>query len=146
MKAKKKKRDSGTIQYDVSLLRKLETLSKYHATEEEAALVLRLPPEFVINLLKTDLPAKRAWKRGRSLGRIELRQRQFKLAETNARMAIHLGRQYLGQSNRPKDPAPVATDMSQPEFNLDHYTVEELEFMERMWARQLEPKKPRPDD
>lgn len=40
-------------------------------------------------------------KRGR--GKIALRRNQFKLSESNASMAIWLGRQYLGQTERPPD-------------------------------------------
>lgn len=40
-------------------------------------------------------------KRGR--GKIALRRNQFKLSETNAAMAIWLGRQYLGQVDKPED-------------------------------------------
>lgn len=39
----------------------------------------------------------------RSGGKISLRRHQFKLAETNAAMAIWLGRQYLGQTDKPED-------------------------------------------
>ena len=36
-------------------------------------------------------------------GKASLRRRQFKLAETNASMAIWLGKQYLGQKDNPDD-------------------------------------------
>lgn len=39
----------------------------------------------------------------RAGGRISLRRAQFKLAEKNAAMAIFLGKQYLGQSDKPDD-------------------------------------------
>lgn len=37
----------------------------------------------------------------RGTGKISLRRAQFKLAEKNAAMAIFLGKQYLGQSDKP---------------------------------------------
>lgn len=37
----------------------------------------------------------------RGTGRISLRRNQWRLAETNAAMAIFLGKQYLGQSDNP---------------------------------------------
>lgn len=37
----------------------------------------------------------------RSVGKISLRRSQFRLAETNAAMAIFLGKNYLGQSDNP---------------------------------------------
>lgn len=42
-----------------------------------------------------------AKKRGR--GKISLRRMQWRLAEKNATMAIWLGKQYLGQSDRPEE-------------------------------------------
>ena len=41
-------------------------------------------------------------KRGK--GKISLRRSQFRLAETNAAMAIFLGKNYLGQSDNPQMP------------------------------------------
>jgi hypothetical protein len=42
-----------------------------------------------------------AEKRGK--GKISLRRSQFRLAESNASMAIWLGKQYLGQKDNPDD-------------------------------------------
>lgn len=39
----------------------------------------------------------------RAGGRISLRRSQFRLAEKNAAMAIWLGKQYLGQSDKPDE-------------------------------------------
>lgn len=41
------------------------------------------------------------FKKKRGTGKIALRRSQFRLAETNATMAIWLGKQYLGQSDNP---------------------------------------------
>ena len=40
------------------------------------------------------------FKEKRGVGKISLRRAQFRLAEKNANMAIWLGKQYLGQSDR----------------------------------------------
>lgn len=40
------------------------------------------------------------FKEKRGMGKISLRRAQFRLAEKNANMAIWLGKQYLGQSDR----------------------------------------------
>ena len=40
-------------------------------------------------------------------GRISLRRSQFRLAETNAAMAIFLGKQYLRQSDNPDQPDKI---------------------------------------
>ncbi len=42
---------------------------------------------------------REGWERGRGKGKVSLRRAQFKLAETNASMAIFLGKLYLGQRN-----------------------------------------------
>lgn len=42
-----------------------------------------------------------AQKRGK--GKISLRRAQFRLAETNATMALWLGKQYLGQKDKPEE-------------------------------------------
>ena len=41
------------------------------------------------------------YKEKRQGGKASLRRQQFKIAETNATMAIWLGKQYLGQSDNP---------------------------------------------
>lgn len=41
-------------------------------------------------------------------GKISLRRSQWKLAETNAAMAIFLGKQYLGQSDNPQSEEATA--------------------------------------
>ena len=59
---------------------------------------------------------KREYKRGfsdvfaekRDAGKISLRRAQFHLAETNATMAIWLGKQYLGQRDNPDTGDPEA--------------------------------------
>lgn len=67
---------------------------------------------------------KRTYKKGfsetyaqkRGLGKISLRRSQWRLAETNATMAIWLGKQYLGQADTVAegrgDPAAVAALIS----------------------------------
>lgn len=47
------------------------------------------------------------FKEKRCGGRISLRRSQFKLAEKNAAMAIWLGKQYLGQTERPEENVDV---------------------------------------
>ncbi|MCD8206700.1 MAG: hypothetical protein LUD72_02045 [Bacteroidales bacterium] len=44
-----------------------------------------------------------AYKKFSAGGKISLRRNQFRLAEKNAAMAIFLGKQYLGQSDNPRD-------------------------------------------
>lgn len=46
----------------------------------------------------------------RGLGRISLRRSQFRMAETNPTMAIWLGKQYLGQTDRQEVAVSVNDD------------------------------------
>jgi hypothetical protein len=50
-------------------------------------------------LLKSDDRVKAAWEEGRERGKVSLRRKQMDLATTNAQMAIHLGKQYLDQTD-----------------------------------------------
>jgi hypothetical protein len=47
-----------------------------------------------------DMNFSEVFKEKRGMGKISLRRAQFRLAEKNANMAIWLGKQYLGQSDR----------------------------------------------
>lgn len=47
-----------------------------------------------------DMNFSEVFKEKRGVGKISLRRAQFRLAEKNANMAIWLGKQYLGQSDR----------------------------------------------
>lgn len=54
-------------------------------------------------------------KKYRALGKISLRRYQLELAKKNASMAIWLGKQYLGQSDRPEE--NIDTEDSEAFFN-----------------------------
>lgn len=56
----------------------------------------------------------------RSTGKISLRRRQWRLAEKNANMAIWLGKQYLGQSDRPEE----SVDMEDTDAYLKEAGIE----------------------
>ena len=51
----------------------------------------------------------------RGTGKISLRRYQFELAKKNANMAIWLGKQYLGQSDKPEE--NIDTEDSEAYFN-----------------------------
>ena len=51
-------------------------------------------------LLNGDSRVLQAWEAGKEQGKISLRRKQHRLAATNAQMAIHLGKQYLGQADK----------------------------------------------
>jgi hypothetical protein len=64
---------------------------------------------FIENSRKADA----AYVGGRTRGLEALRRAQFKLAETNATMAIFLGKTYLGQGERRESEQSGADDFSQ---------------------------------
>jgi hypothetical protein len=53
-------------------------------------------------VLKDDDVVREAFEHGQAGGKISLRRKQFLLASDNAAMAIHLGKQYLGQVDKSK--------------------------------------------
>ena len=52
----------------------------------------------------------------RSIGRVSLRRSQFAMAKNNAQMAIHLGKQYLGQTD--KTETKITAEMNAKHGNL----------------------------
>lgn len=67
-------------------------------TKEEACAFLGVTTTRFRQLLK-DPRVKKAWEEGMQCGKLSLRRKQLMLATTNAQMAIHLGKQYLGQTD-----------------------------------------------
>lgn len=83
---------------------KLEELAKWGCSIKEAADWFDLTVTEMRARLK-DPVLKRIWTRGPGRGRAELRGFQFKLAERNQAMAIHVGRHLLGQTGSDADRA-----------------------------------------
>lgn len=82
----------------------LTHLAEFYADIEEAAALLGIEPNFLrdeIEDSKSSLGA--AWRRGRASARLSIRKAQFELMKTNASLAIHLGREYLGQGGGEPD-------------------------------------------
>lgn len=75
----------------------IEQLAKLQATKREAAAFLGLSLSRFNRLLESDEDVAKAWAFGQAHGCISLRRQQFRLADTSAAMAIHLGKQYLAQ-------------------------------------------------
>jgi hypothetical protein len=76
------------INYDL-----VEKLSAIFCTQEEIAGVL----EVSVRTLQRDDHFCQIYKKGNETAKASLRRNQFKLSQTNATMAIWLGKQYLGQ-------------------------------------------------
>ena len=63
----------------------------------------------------------------RTIGKISLRRSQFRMAETNVTMAIWLGKQYLGQTDRQE----VAIDVKEDDTTKameDYFAQKKREF------------------
>lgn len=80
-----------------------EGLCRIQCTEEEICGVLNCDDATLCRWCKTVYGRTFAdvYKEKRQGGKASLRRQQFKIAETNATMAIWLGKQYLGQSDNP---------------------------------------------
>jgi hypothetical protein len=77
----------------------LEELAALGCTVHEAACWFDVGDEAMTELLRT--PELRAvWRRGRGMGKIRLRRKQFELAEKNSTISALLGRQLLGQKEK----------------------------------------------
>ena len=82
---------------DAKTLGLVEGLAKIQCTQGEAAGVLGVARRTFTNFPSRHPEARDRWDTGIESGKASLRRNQFKLSETNAAMAIWLGKQYLGQ-------------------------------------------------
>lgn len=85
---------------DEATLKIIRGLGNIQATTRECAAFLEVTEPTYLKF-KTDHPeVADAYRDGSGQGLVSLRRRQFKMAETNASMAIWLGKQYLGQVDK----------------------------------------------
>lgn len=77
----------------------IRRLSGLMCTPREAAGFLGIREKTFLEMIRVDEAAKKAWEEGCQIGKVGLRRKQFRLADTSAPMAIFLGRNYLGQSD-----------------------------------------------
>jgi hypothetical protein len=93
-------------------LTRLAYLGETQCTSDEIARAFGVTPAAFDTWMDTSDRCRGALEHGRSRGRAALRSAQLRLAQTNASMAIFLGRLYLGQSERREgdtvDPAEAA--------------------------------------
>lgn len=85
---------------DQATLDVLEGLGKIQCTTRESACVLKVSEPTFLKFLSDNPEAREAFDMGKGQGLHSLRRTQFKLAETNAAMAIFLGKNYLGQTDK----------------------------------------------
>lgn len=85
---------------DAATLKQLQGLGLIQATTKESAAFLDVSEPTFLKFLKDHDEAREAYEVGKAKGFVSLRRTQFKLAEKNAAMAIFLGKNYLGQSDK----------------------------------------------
>lgn len=74
----------------------IEKLAGMMCTQEEIASYLGCD----VRTLLRDEEFCQTYKKGLDKGRMSLRRKQFQMSDTNATMAIWLGKQYLGQTDK----------------------------------------------
>lgn len=83
----------------------LDDLAKYAAlftSVEDAAAMLSVGAAALQLLLDDpDSPHAKIWRQGRAEARLGVRRAQFALMEKNATLAVHLGKELLGQDGTP---------------------------------------------
>lgn len=85
---------------DVGTLKTIAGLGQIQCTTRECAAVLHVHEDTFLAFLKAHPEARAAYEDGKGTGCMSLRRRQFNLAEKNAAMAIFLGKNYLGQTDK----------------------------------------------
>jgi hypothetical protein len=94
-------------------LEKLEQLGELQCAPSEAALAFGGDEAKLTRFLARSRAAREAFDAGRLRGLEAMRRAQFKLAQTNAAMAMFLGKTYLGQSESRESDQSGAIDLSQ---------------------------------
>lgn len=104
------------LRADEETLKSVRGLAQIHATYEDAAAFFHVNERTFRRFLKKKI-VRETYEEGLGEGRISLRRLQFKIAQKSASMAIFLGKQYLGQTDKQefsgKDGAPIQVAGSQ---------------------------------
>lgn len=89
----------------------VEKLANIQCTQEEIASVVGCS----VDTLAAQPDFSEIYKRGRESGKSSLRRTQWRIAQSNATMAIWLGKQYLGQTDKVEavgaQPVTVVSDV-----------------------------------
>jgi len=109
----------------------LEKLSSLHPTDSEVASWFGVSTK-TIERRKSEPDFAEALERGRSKGKLNLRRIQYKMAETNAVMAIFLGKNLLGQSDQITHnmDLQIAIFAGAPQIEAEAVEICEIEDME----------------
>lgn len=107
---------------DEATLEIIKGLGEIQCTTRECAAVLGVSHQTFIAFKAKHQEVSDALEAGMQTGRQSLRRKQFKMAETNASMAIWLGKQYLDQTDKQDITASVTQDVtiSDARAKLEH--------------------------
>ena len=107
--AEKNKGGRPKLHIDVD---QFEQLCALQCTEEEIASVLHVSVDTLERFCKAEYKQCFAeiYEEKRNVGRTSLRRSQWKMSETNPTMAIWLGKQYLGQTDKQEKRIEVNSD------------------------------------
>lgn len=121
------------LEADDKTVATISGLAKIQCTNVEAAAVLGVSRETFEQFLGREIKAREAWENGKQSGIASLRRNQFRMSESNASMAIWLGKQYLKQKEpvqQVETGGPGSFDtMSDEELNA-HIEAESRELAE----------------
>lgn len=111
-KAPKKTGRPQAIEPDMRTLATIRGLGRIQATTRECAAVLGVSHQTFIATMQRHPVIAEVLEQGKELGRRSLRRTQFALAQSNAGMAIFLGKNYLDQTDRQDINQSVTVDVT----------------------------------
>lgn len=85
---------------DAKTMQTLKGLGQIQATTKETAAVLGITESGLFDWFKREPASREAWLAAKEEGKASLRRTQMQLATKNAAMAIFLGKNLLGQSDK----------------------------------------------
>lgn len=103
----------GTPRATAATLERLTRLGELLGAPQEVARALGYDEEAFAAFVEDNPKARAAYHEARARGLESLRRAQFKLAQSNATMAIFLGKTYLDQGERREPEQSGADDLSQ---------------------------------
>lgn len=100
----------------------VEKLATIMCTQEEIASFM----DISVRTLQRDPEFCRIYKKGLDQGRMSLRRKQFAMSDSNPTMAIWLGKQYLGQTDKREtvNTSTVSVNMSKEELEAEAIRLE----------------------
>lgn len=123
------------LKADEETLKLVHGLGQIQATTKECAAFLEVSEPTFLKFRDENPSVRRAIEEGVGTGLVSLRRTQFRLAQTNAAMAIFLGKNYLGQKDLPEI-------VIQPAFesgpSLKGLTREELRDLARLLEKGID--------